>query len=54
MRTIKQYFNLCIVFALIFGGGLALALDCIGLSLALFTAGIIIGIHMNKRNLLPA
>jgi hypothetical protein len=49
-----KWLNLCIVFALIFGGGLALALDCIGLSLALFTAGIIIGIHMNKRNLLPA
>ena len=49
-----KWINLCIVFALIFGGGLALALDCIGLSLALFTVGIIIGIHMNKRNLLPA
>jgi hypothetical protein len=49
-----KWLNLCIVFALIFGGGLALALDCIGLSLALFTAGCIIGIHMNKRNLLPA
>jgi hypothetical protein len=49
----RKWINLCIVFALIFGGGLALSLEHIILSAALFAAGVLLGIFMNKRNLLP-
>ena len=49
----KRWFNLCIVFALIFGGGLALSLGMFTESVLLFGLGASLGFVWNKRNLLP-
>lgn len=49
----RRWLNLTIVFALIFGGGLALALKMVFESVVLFCAGLALGFFWNSRNLLP-
>lgn len=49
----KRWINLIIVFALLFGGGLALALDMVLESAVLFIIGLTLGFWWNSRNLLP-
>ena len=49
MRTLR----LLIVFALLFGGGLALSLDHIVSAICLFVSGLALGLVWDKRNMLP-
>lgn len=62
MKTIKQYFNLCIVFALISAGVLFLIVDCdtikaawltLAASLVCFGAAIVLAHVFHRNNLLP-
>jgi len=48
-----KWLNLGIVFALIFGGGLAIALGNVWLCVALMSAGAATGLYFDRRNLLP-
>ena len=49
----KRWLNLAIVLALLFGGGLAIALDKALASALLFIVGMALGYYWNARNLLP-
>lgn len=48
-----KWINLCIVFALIFGGGLGLALEYVMASILLFCSGIALYRVLDNRDLLP-
>ena len=48
-----KWINLCIIFALIFGGGLCLALDHVMAAVLLYCSGIALYRVLDNRDLLP-